>query len=151
MFHDMMAKYLLAMLILRLVATPFVPEEIALAQIIQGEASHEFMEDDGTAAYAVGWVARNRLESREYGASYQELRGEFNGTLVTDPQWRYMVIARLVINGENDPTNGALYVLSQQDMDKLGFDEEQATLILRASASRALFFFKEWQGENGSR
>jgi hypothetical protein len=70
------------------------------------------MRDDGAAAYAVGWVARNRLESGQYGASYQELRGEFNGTLITDPKWRYMVIARLVINGRNDPTEGALYVLS---------------------------------------
>jgi hypothetical protein len=39
---------------------------------------------------------------------------------------------------------------SQQDVDKLGFDEEEATLILRASESRALFFFREWQGEDSS-
>lgn len=126
---------------------PFSAEEIALAQIIQGEADHEFMRDDGAAAYAVGWVAKNRLGSERYGASYQELQAGFNGTIIKAPKRRYPAIARLVINGRRDPTDGALYVLSQQDMDKLGFDEGQATLILRASEHRALFFFEEWQGE----
>ena len=147
MIRALIAKYILAMIVLHMAAMPFSTEEIALAQIIQGEADHEFMQDDGAAAYAVGWVARNRLQGGQYGLSYQEVRAGFNGTVIKAPKWRYLAIARLVINGQQDPTGGALYALSQQDMDKLGFDEEQATLILRASEHRALFFFEEWQGE----
>ena len=144
---QLVARYVLALIVLRMAAVPFSAEEIALAQIVQGEASHEFMRDRGAAAYAVGWVARNRLESGQYGSSYQELRGEFNGAIITDPKWRYLAIARLVVNGQRDPTGGALYVLSQQDMDQLGFSEEGATLVLRASAHRALFFFREWPAD----
>ena len=150
MIRALIAKYILAMIVLHMAAMPFSAEEIALAQIIQGEANAQFMHDAGGAAYAVGWVARNRLESGQYGASYQEMRAGFNGTIVVSPKWRYMAIARLVVNGQDDPTKGALYVLSRQDMDKLGFNEGQATLILRASEYRALFFFEEWQDEIGA-
>ena len=135
----------LTLIVLRMAAVPFSAEEIALAQIVQGEASHEFMHYDSAPAYCVGWVARNRLESGKYGESYQDLDG-FNGRLMGDPGWRYMAIARLVINAEEDPTHGAMYVLSQQDVDRLGFDGGEATLVLRASQVRALYFFKEWQG-----
>ena len=141
---ELVARYLLAMMILRMAAMPFSAEEIALAQIVQGEANAQFMRDGGAAAYAVGWVARNRLETGRYGASYQELRAEFNGTIVVSPKWRYMAIARAVSNGRRDPTSGALYVLSQQDVDRLGFDGQKASLVLRASEHRGLYFFKEW-------
>lgn len=143
----MVARYLLALMVLRMAAVPFSDEEVALAQIMQGEAGHEFMGDTGAAACAVGWVARNRLESGEYGSSYQEMKPDFNGAIITDPKWRYLAIARLVVHGRRDPTGGALYVLSRQDMDQLGFDEGEATLVLRASAQRGLFFFREWSGE----
>lgn len=139
-------RFMVALVILRMAAMPFCDEEIALAQIMQGEANHQFM-GSFVPAYGVGWVARNRLESGEYGESYQALRAEFNGTVDRAPQWKYMALARLVMAGERDPTGGALYVFSQQDIDKLGFDEAGATLILRASAARALFFFKEWPEE----
>lgn len=142
--RELVARYILAMMVLRMAAMPFSAEEIAVAQIVQGEANAQFMRDGGAAAYAVGWVARNRLESGQYGASYQELRAEFNGTIVRAPKWRYLAVARMVVNGQRDPTSGALYVLSQQDMEQLGFSEEGATLVLRASEHRALYFFKEW-------
>ena len=69
------------------------------------------------------------------------------GTLNTDPGWRYLAIARLVITAEHDPTAGALYVFSQQDVNKFKFNEEAATLVLRASDHRALLFYVEWPGE----
>lgn len=134
------------LVVLRMAAVPFNAEEIALAQIAQGEAGHEFMYHDSVPAYCVGWVARNRLATGQYGKSYQEVAG-FNGKLNTDPKWRYMAIARLVMYSEDDPTEGALYVLFQQDVDKLGFDEDRATLVLRASERRALLFFTEWVEE----
>lgn len=140
-------RFMLTLVVLRMAAVPFSGEEIALAQIIQGEAGHEFMRDDGGAAYCVGWVVKNRLTSGQYGASYQELRAEFNGTIIIDPKWRYLVIARLVIHRQEDPTGGALYVLSRQDMDKLGFDEAGACFVLRASQQRGLYFFREWLEE----
>jgi hypothetical protein len=141
-------RLMLMLALLRATATPFSDEEAALAQIIQGEASHEFMRDNGEAAYCVGWVAKNRLESGEYGSSYQEVQEGFNGSIVTDPKWRYLVVARLVIYHRNDPTDGALYALSQQDVDRLGFGGAEACLVLVASAERAVYFFKEWPGDN---
>lgn len=142
--NGLIARYLLALVVLHMAAMPFGAEEIALAQIAQGEAKSQFMRDRGAAAYCVGWVARNRLESGKYGSSYKEVQADFNGSIVTDPKWRYLAVARLVVHGREDPTSGALYVLSQQDMDRLGFSEEGATLVLKASPHRGLFFFKEW-------
>jgi len=139
------ARYLLAILVLHMVATPFQSEEIALAQIIQGEANHQFMRDEGMSAYCVGWVARNRLVAGRC-ESYRHCQKDFKGTIIQAPQWRYLAIARLIINSKEDPTGGALYVFSQQDMNQLDFDESQATLVIRASPYRALFFFKEWPG-----
>ena len=140
----LLKAYLWGLLVLRMVAVPFSLEEIALAQIIQGEANHEFMRDNGMSAYCVGWVVRNRLEAGKC-QSYLHCQRDFNGTIITDPQWWYLFIARLVINGEEDPTAGALHVLSQQDVDELGFDVEEASLVIRASAYRSLYFFERWQ------
>lgn len=70
----LIARYLLALMVLHMAAMPFSAEEIALAQIAQGEANHQFMRDAGAAAYAVGWVARNRLVSGKYGSSYKEVK-----------------------------------------------------------------------------
>jgi hypothetical protein len=142
-----MGRAILILMVWHVVETSLSVEEAALAQIIQGKAHHQFMRDDGAAAYAVGWVARNRLESGQYGGSYQELRSEFNGTVNRAASLRYKVIARMVINNEEDPTGGALYVFSQQDVDRLGFGEEEATLILVASEHRALYFFRRWPGD----
>lgn len=139
------AKYLLALLVLRMAAVPFGDEEIALAQIVQGEANHQFMRDTGLSAYCAGWVVRNRIAAGKC-ESYADCQKDFNGSIVQAPGWRYMAMARLAMNNEEDPTGGALYVLSQQDMDQLGFDESEASLILRASEHRALFFFVEWPG-----
>ncbi len=146
--RELIARYFLVLIILRMAAVPFGDEEIALARIIQGEAGHEFMAYNSAPAYCVGWVVRNRLASGEYGSSYQEIAAGFNGTLNRAPKWRYMAIARLVMSGHEDPTGGALYVLSQQDVEGLNFDVERATLVLRASPGRALYFFREWQGED---
>lgn len=140
------AHSMMTLAVLWMAMVPFSAEEIALAQIMQGETHHQFMRSY-MPAYAVGWVARNRLESGEYGSSYQELQAGFNGTINRAPQWKYVAIARLVMNGKQDPTRGALYVFSQQDVDELGFAVERASLILRASEHRALFFFVEWPGE----
>lgn len=139
------ARFIVTLAVLRMAAVPFSAEEIALAQIMQGEANHQFMRSY-VPAYCIAWVARNRLESGEYGASYQELRAEFNGTINRAPQWKYMALARVVMNQRKwkDPTHGALYVWSRQDMDELGFDMEKASLILRTSEHRGLFFFVEW-------
>lgn len=142
---QVIARFMVTLIVLRMAAVPFSAEEIALAQILQGEANHQFMMGSYVPAYTVGWVVRNRLESGEYGSSYQELQAGFNGVINRAPQWKYMAMARLVINGKWDPTGGALYVLSQQDVDKLGFAMEEASLVVRASEQRALFFFKEWQ------
>jgi len=141
------ARFIVTLAVLRMAAVPFSVEEIALAQIMQGEANHQFMRSY-VPAYCVGWVARNRLETGEYGTSYQELQVGFNGTINRAPQWKYMAMSRMVINARpwNDPTHGALYVWSQQDMEKLGFDVERASLILRTSDHRALYFFVEWPG-----
>lgn len=142
----LLARYLLTMMVLHMAAIPFSAEEIALAQIIQGEAYHGFMRDDGAAAYAVGMVARNRLESGRYGSSYKEVQSGFSGTLAVEPERRYLAVARKVINGTEDPTQGALYVLSQQDVKVLGFGDQAAliTLVLRTSETRALYFYKTW-------
>ena len=141
-----LGRLMLTIVVLRMAAFPFGAEEVALAQIIQGEAGHEFMYGRSAGAYCVGWVARNRVQSGLYGESYQDLDG-FNGRLTGDPSWRYLAIARVVINYHgDDPTGGAMYVLSQQDVDRLGFDEGKATLVLRASKQRALLFFVEWPG-----
>lgn len=143
-----MARFMVTLMVLRMAAMPFSDEEIALAQIMQGEANHQFMRSY-VPAYAVGWVARNRLESDEYGSSYQEMQAGFNGAINRAPQWKYMALARLVMNHRRwrDLTRGALYVFSQQDVDELGFDAQEASLILRASDHRALYFFREWPGE----
>lgn len=142
---QVIARFMVTLAVLRMAAIPFSPEEIALAQIMQGEADHQFMRSY-VPAYCVGWVARNRLESGEYGISYQELRAEFNGTINRAPQWKYMALARVMMHQRKskDPTHGALYVLSQQDMNELGFNMDQASLILRTSKHRGLFFFVEW-------
>jgi hypothetical protein len=141
---QIIARFMVMLIVIRMAAVPFSAEEIALAQILQGEANHQFM-GSHVPAYAVGWVARNRLEAGDYGSSYQELQAGFNGAINRAPQWKYMATARLVMNGKWDPTDGALYVLSQQDVDQLGFAAEEASLVVRASAHRALFFFKDWQ------
>lgn len=141
------ARFMVTMAVLRMAAVPFSAEEVALAQIMQGEANHQFMRSY-VPAYCVGWVARNRLESGEYGSSYQELQAGFNGTISRAPQWKYMAVARVVMKQRKwkDPTRGALYVWSRQDMDELGFDVGKASLILRASEHRALYFLVQWPG-----
>lgn len=139
------ARFLQILMILRMAAVPFSDEEIALAQIVQGEANHEFMRDSGMSAYCVGWVVRNRFKAGKC-ESYADCQKDFNGTIITDPKWRYLAVARLVVNGQRDPTGGALHVLSQQDMDELGFDESEASLIIRTSEHRGLYFFQEWPG-----
>lgn len=139
-------KYLLALMVLRMAAAPFNDKEYVLAQIIQGEANSQFMHDGGLSAYCVGWVVRNRLAAG-WCESYADCQKDFNGTIIKAPQWRYLAIARLVINNKEDPTRGALYVFSQQDIDRLDFDESEASLILRTSEYRALFFFREWPRE----
>lgn len=141
-------RFMITLIVLRMAAMPFTNEEVALAQIMQGEANHQFMRSY-VPAYAVGWVARNRLESGEYGSSYQELQVGFNGAINHAPQWIYMAMSRLVMNHRRwrDLTRGALYVFSQQDVDELGFNAREASLILRASDHRALYFFREWPGE----
>ena len=124
-----------------------------MAQIMQGEAHHQFMRGSYDGAYCVGWVARNRLETKRYGSSYVEVQAGFNGTINDAPRQEYLVLARLVINGTEDPTHGALYAFSRQDVDRLRFDEDKATLVIRASEHRALMFFAEWpegtKRENG--
>ncbi len=143
-FNRLLRAYLWGLVVLRMAATPFHPEEIALAQILQGEANHEFMRDSGMSAYCVGWVVRNRLEAGKC-ESYAHCQKDFNGTIVTDPQWRYLAVARLVMKGKRDPTGGALHVLSQQDVDRVGFDVEEASLVIQASPYRSLYFFERWQ------
>lgn len=123
---------------------PSSDEEVGLAQIMQGEAHHQFMHGDYTAAYCVGWVARNRLETKRYGMSYAEVQDGFSGTINDVPRKEYLILARLVINDTEDPTHGALYVFSRQDVDRLRFDEDEATLVIRASEHRTLIFFAEW-------
>lgn len=137
-------RFMMTLALLQPAAAPFSSEEIALAQIMQGEAHHRFMGGDFTGAYCVGWVARNRLESGKYGETYAEIQSGFNGTNQSSPRWEYLDLARLVLIDEGDPTQGALYVFSQQDVERLGFAEEKATLIIRASEQRALLFFAEW-------
>lgn len=141
----LLKAYLWGLVVLRMAAIPFRPEEVALAQILEGEAGYQFMRDGGVSAYHVGWVARNRLEAGKC-ESYLHCQKDFNGAISTDPQWRYKAIARLVINGKRDPTGGALHVLSKQDVDKLGFDVEEASLVIQASLYRRLYFFEEWPG-----
>lgn len=142
-------RFMIALALSQPAAGPFSSEEIALAQIMQGEAHHRFMGDDFTGAYYVGWVARNRLESGKYGETYAEIQGGFNGTSHSPPRWEYLDLARLVLSGNGDLTQGALYVFSQQDVERLGFAEERATLTIRASEHRALLFFAEWPEDNG--
>lgn len=137
-------RLIVILFVLSAAVVPFSNGEIALAQIIQGEANHQFMHGSYTGAYCVGWVARNRLETNQYGPSYAEIQGGFNGTISDVPQWEYLMLARRVMNGKEDPTGGALYVFSQQDVDRLRFDESKATLVIRASEHRALIFFAEW-------
>ena len=71
-----LARYLLAMMVLRMAAASFHPEEMALAQIIQGEANHQFMRDAGLSAYCVGWVVRNRIAAGQC-ESYADCQKDF--------------------------------------------------------------------------
>ena len=140
----MLDKLIIITLVLGTLAAPPSNEEVALAQIMQGEAHHQYMASNYDGAYCVGWVARNRLLSQRYGSSYAEIQAGFNGTISSVPQREYLVLARLAINGEEDPTRGAVYVFSQQDVDHLGFNESEALLVIRASKNRALIFFAKW-------
>jgi len=140
----MSPQWIVALLLLAMLAAPPLDEEIALAQIMQGEAHHQYMAGSYDGAYYIGWVARNRLLSQRYGSSYIEVQAGFNGTIAGTPRQEYLILARLVISGKKDPTHGALYMFSQQDVNQLGFDESNATLIIRASESRALMFFARW-------
>lgn len=140
------AAYLVMLAMLVPVGPPYfvTVEEVLLARIMQGEAGHLYMEGD-EAAFCVGWVARNRLESGRYGSSFSkvEVGSGFAGTVRRSRQ-HYYNLARLVLRSKWDPTNGALYALSQQDVDNLEFDVTKATLVIRVSEDRALFFLKNW-------
>ena len=110
-------------------------EVLDLARILQGESA-----GDKEAAYYVGWVAKNRLLHRGYGASYAAVSSGFYGYRASmQPNQEFLELARRIILARHDPTGGCLYALSRTDITKLRVPPQRADLNVNE-----WFFFRTW-------
>ncbi len=110
-------------------------EVLDLARIMQGESP-----GDMAAAYMVGWVAKNRLVHPSYGDTYAVVSyGFFGYRADMQPSKEFLTLARRVMASKEDPTGGALYAMSREDITKLDIPPSRADV-----AYGEWFFFKTW-------
>lgn len=103
-----------------------------LASLITGEARGLPAEGQ----QAIAHVAMNRLEAG-YG---------WNGWYGWgDPSPESIANAYQVVHRDHDPTGGALYALSHNDMQNLGFDRGEAIVIENPDNGQTLYLLHEWQ------
>lgn len=102
--------------------------------------------------YLVAWVVRNRawehvrdgdvwLPGRMY-----DPRKDFYGWSdpVSTEEFRNVVTA-LEASEDEDPTEGCVHVLSQQDVEKLGVAD--GDIVVRGKRPFALHFYRAWPGD----
>lgn len=119
-----------------------------LAHIAVGEAGGPGLWGTDERAWAIQamivWVARNQSLCPSFPANY-------------DPQVHFYAWEELITDGDvdraaavlsapraEDPTNGALHVISEQDRIKLGFPE--GDIVERALSPFALHWYRVWPG-----
>jgi len=123
-------------------------EALLLARIAVAEAGGRWIwgseEAAAEAQVAVMWVVRNRMDDRRWPDTVQGVAYAFSTG--QRPTWPGMgphmaALSILRLPAETSP-HPYLYVLSQQDVQRLGLPEGE--MVLRANEIFALHFYEEW-------
>jgi len=114
----------------------FVQILILIASIMIGEVG---ILDDADAATAIGFVIKNRVASTQFPNTYAAVieQGFYGWADATD---KYIGLAYGIFIRE-DPTDGCLYALSQQDRVQLGFRPGD---IVYGSGTYQLHLYHRW-------
>lgn len=121
-----------------------MPDPVTLlASVMVGEAGVLGPE----AMLFVGHVVMNRVSSPCFPDTVVEVieqQGQFNGRGI--PKGCHLAMARRVLRRSRDPTGGMLYVLSEQDRERLGFPEGDLSI---GKGGFQLHFYRRWRDEAG--
>lgn len=121
-----------------------------LARIAEGEAGGASIWGSESAARQaqvhVMWAVLNRLRHAAYAPPYDPLSDFYGAELIEQPDGKTIQLALWVLfaDPKSDPTGGALFVLSEQDRQKLG--ARQGDMILIGKGPFQLNFYRGWPG-----
>jgi len=129
---------------------PKTPEVIYLARAIEGEGAALF-EDRDYVGSLIAHVAMNRLDIGWWSESMVDIvTSAFHGYVnVQIPAPWSVALAEEAIHREEDIANGALFLLSQADLEKHGWGHWQSRAVweVRNEEGHALYGFKIWPGQ----
>ncbi|HEY65548.1 MAG TPA: hypothetical protein G4O02_13360 [Caldilineae bacterium] len=110
-----------------------------LAAILAGEAPVALMGED--AAEAVAWTMRNRMEY--WGHTVEQIKAAYFGR--GQPTEAELEIVERVFAADRteDPTDGAFWAMSRQDVESWGFPKGDLVFVSPKSAVYQIHLYRE--------